>query len=81
MTDKGFSDEAIILKVKNWQTADKYAVCFSRTHGKVTFLAYGARYARTNGGRLIQPFAVLDINFFGGKKLKKLRAYKLPGAV
>lgn len=77
MTDKGFSDEAIILKVKNWQTADKYAVCFSRTHGKVTFLAYGARYARTNGGRLIQPFAVLDINFFAGKKLDTLKSCEL----
>ena len=78
MTDKGFSDEAIILKVKNWQTADKYAVCFSRAHGKVTFLAYGARrYARTNGGRLIQPFAVLDINFFGGKKLDTLKSCEL----
>lgn len=77
MADKGFSDEAIILKVKNWQTADKYAVCFSRAHGKVSFLAYGARYARTNGGRLVQPFAVLDINFFSGRKLDTLKSCEL----
>ena len=84
MTDKGFNDEALILKVKNWQTADKYAVCFSRGHGKISFLAYGARYARTNGGRLVQPFAVLDMNFFCRQEaghFKKLRAYKLPVAV
>ena len=61
MTDKGFNDEALILKVKNWQTADKYAVCFSRGHGKISFLAYGARYARTNGGRLVQPFLQFDL--------------------
>ena len=77
MTDKGFNDEALILKVKNWQTADKYAVCFSRGHGKISFLAYGARYARTNGGRLVQPFAVLDINFFAGKKLDTLKSCEL----
>lgn len=77
MTDKAFGDEAIILKVKNWQTADKYAVCFARAHGKISFLAYGARYARTNGGRLIQPFAVLDINFFSGKKLDTLKSCEL----
>ena len=82
MTDKGFNDEALILKVKNWQTADKYAVCFSRGHGKISFLAYGARYARTNGGRLVQPFAVLDMNLPAkAGYFKKLRAYKLPVAV
>lgn len=77
MTDKGFNDEALILKVKNWQTADKYAVCFSRGHGKISFLAYGARYARANGGRLVQPFAVLDMNFFAGKKLDTLKSCEL----
>lgn len=77
MTDKGFNDEALILNVKNWQTADKYAVCFSRGHGKISFLAYGARYARTNGGRLVQPFAVLDMNFFAGKKLDTLKSCEL----
>lgn len=77
MTDKAFKDEAVILKVKNWQTADKYAVCFAREHGKISFLAYGARYARANGGRLVQPFAVLDVNFFAGKKLDTLKSCEL----
>ena len=61
MSNTAYQDEVIILKVKDWQTADKYAVCFSRAHGKIPFLAYGARYARTTGGRLIQPFAMLDM--------------------
>lgn len=50
MSSTVYQDEVIILKVKDWQTADKYAVCFSRAHGKVPFIAYGARYARTTGG-------------------------------
>ena len=53
MSNTAYQDEVINLKVKDWQTADKYAVCFSRAHGKIPFLAYGARYARTTGGRLI----------------------------
>ena len=34
MTSEAFQDEAVILEVRNWQTADKYAVCFCRHHGK-----------------------------------------------
>ena len=36
------ADDALVLHVKNWQTADKYAVCFTKEHGKVRFIAYGA---------------------------------------
>ena len=42
MSSEVFQDEAVILRVKNWQTADKYAVCFCRGHGKIPFVAYGA---------------------------------------
>lgn len=68
-----YKDEVIVLKVKDWQTADKYAVCFSRDHGKISFIAYGARYARTSGGRLIQPFAQLDVQLYSGKRLDSLK--------
>lgn len=34
MTSEAFQDEAVILEVRNWQTADKYAVCFVVTMGK-----------------------------------------------
>ena len=40
------ADDALVLHVKNWQTADKYAVCFTKEHGKVRFIAYGARYEK-----------------------------------
>ena len=50
-------DEALVLHVKNYQTADKYAICFTRKHGKLRFIAYGARYVKNVQGRLLQPFA------------------------
>lgn len=77
MSSAAYQDEVIILKVKDWQTADKYAVCFSRAHGKIAFIAYGARYARTTGGRLIQPFAQLEGQFFAGKRLDSLKNCEL----
>ena len=77
MSNTAYQDEVIILKVKDWQTADKYAVCFSRAHGKIPFLAYGARYARTTGGRLIQPFAMLDMQLYSGKRLDSMKSCEL----
>ena len=72
MSRETYQDEIIILQVKDWQTADKLAVCFSRTHGKVSFIAYGARYGKSNGGRLIQPFATLSARLLRGKRFDTL---------
>lgn len=80
MTNENFQDEIIVLKVKDWQTADKHAVCFSRYHGKISFIAYGARYARGNGGRLIQPLSVLQASFTSGRKFDTLRSCELAEA-
>ena len=40
MTREAYEDDIFILRVEDWQTADKYAVCFSRNHGKIAFLAF-----------------------------------------
>lgn len=73
MSREAYQDEAIILRVSNWQTADKYAVCFSRAHGKIAFVAYGASYPRSTSGRLVQPFAQLALTLTPGKKVEILR--------
>ena len=75
--DRLLSDEALVLHVKNWQTADKYAVCFTKEHGKLRFIAYGARYERNVQGRLLQPFANLRIEVQQGQKVDKLRSCEL----
>jgi DNA repair protein RecO (recombination protein O) len=73
MNENSFSDEVIILSAKDWQTADKYAVCFSRNHGKIIFMAYGAKYPKSMAGRLVQPFARLNAEFYEGTRLDKLK--------
>lgn len=75
MTEKDqkfLHDEAILLHVKNWQSSDKYVVCFTKNHGKLRFIAYGARYVKNVNGRLLQPFANLAIDVQQGNKIDKL---------
>lgn len=73
MSSEAYQDEIIILRVQNAQTADKYAVGFSRKHGKIAFMAYGARYPKNVMGRLVQPFAKLAASFTPGQRLDVLR--------
>ena len=73
MTREAYEDDIFILRVEDWQTADKYAVCFSRNHGKIAFLAFGARYPKNTFGRLVQPFAQLHAHFTPGRRLETLR--------
>ena len=72
-----YQDEVLILQVNNWQTADKKAVCYSRAHGKVVFIAYGARFPKSRTGRLIQPFACLRAEFYPGHSVEKLKSCEL----
>ena len=74
MSSEVFQDEAVILEVRNWQTADKYAVCFCRDHGKVPFIAYGAAYPKSTSGRLVQPFAHLRLTLMPGRRVATLRS-------
>lgn len=70
-------DRAIVLHVKDWQTADKYVLCFSRDHGKLRFVAYGARYGKNAQGRLLQPFAHVQLVVQLGQRLDKLKECSL----
>lgn len=74
MSRETYQDDVFILRVQNWQTADKLAVCFSRSHGKISFVAYGASYPRSTSGRLVQPFSQLSCTFAPGRKLETLRS-------
>ena len=70
-------DEALVLHVKDYQTADRLVVCFTKKHGKLRFIAYGARYVKNVQGRLLQPFACLNIQVQQGQRVDKLRSCEL----
>lgn len=71
------SDDAIILNIKPYQTADKYVECFTREHGKVRFIGYGARYSKNLSGRLLQPFFEVHLEIRQGTRIDKLRTAEL----
>ena len=71
------SDDAIILQVKAYQTADKYVLVFTREHGKVRFIGYGARYQKNVNGRLLQPYAEMHLEVQTGTRIDRLRSAEL----
>lgn len=71
------SDDAIILNVKPYQIADKYVTCYTREHGKLHFIAYGARYPKNVNGRLLQPFFCVRLEAQQGSHIDKLRSAEL----
>ena len=79
MAGESYTDEVLVLQVKYWQTADKQAVCLSRELGKIVCMAYGARYAKSAVGRLLQPFACLQAEFYPGVRVDKLKTCELAG--
>ena len=74
---ESYQDEILVLQVNNWQTADKKVVCYSREHGKIVFMAYGARYPKSVSGRLLQPFACLEAELYPGTRVDKLKTCQL----
>ena len=74
---ESYQDEVLVLQVNNWQTADKKVVCYSREHGKIVFMAYGARYPKSVSGRLLQPFACLEAELYPGSRVDKLKTCQL----
>lgn len=67
------SDEGLILRVRDWQTADKYVIALTKSFGKQRFIAYGARYPKNINGRLLQPFACLELQLQKGQRIDKLQ--------
>ncbi len=83
MNNSIYEDDIFILRVQTWQTVDKFAVCFSRVNGKVSFIAYGAKYPKNMVGRLIQPFAQLHGTFTRGRRydtIKQGESVSMPNA-
>ena len=72
-----FSDEAIILRVEDRDISDKYVTCYSHFHGRIRFVAYGAKYQKSVAGRLLQPFANLNLDLQTGNVIDKLRSTEL----
>ncbi|HWR43899.1 DNA repair protein RecO [Sporomusa sp.] len=63
-----YQTEAILLAARDWSAADRVVTLFSREHGIVTAMAYGARQPRNRLGGGLQPFSHLNLAISSGGK-------------
>lgn len=59
--------EAILLATRDWSAADRMVTLFSREHGIITAMAYGARKPKSKLSGGLQPFTHLSLLLAGGK--------------
>ncbi|MDR3592420.1 MAG: DNA repair protein RecO [Negativicutes bacterium] len=62
-----YKTEAILLAVRDWDDADRMVTLFSRDHGKLTAMAYGARRPRNRLAGAVQPFIHAELVLTSGK--------------
>ncbi|MPM42314.1 DNA repair protein RecO [bioreactor metagenome] len=71
-----YQTEAILLAVRNWGEADKMVTLFSREHGKLTAIAYGARRPKSRLASGMQPFMHVNVSLTPGKSLDYIKQYE-----
>ncbi|MGI6093398.1 MAG: DNA repair protein RecO [Veillonellaceae bacterium] len=71
-----YQTEAILLAVRNWGEADKMVTLFSREHGKITAIAYGARRPKNRLASGMQPFMHINVSLASGNSLDYIKQYE-----
>lgn len=74
-----FSTKAIILRIKQLQTADKLYICYSQDLGKIAVVAYGIGRGKNRYNGLMQPFSNLELQLAAGKRYDTFRQAELVG--
>ena len=68
-----YKDDVVVLRVRNWQVADKIADAFSKENGRISFIAYGARHMKNRYSALIQTLTHANMQFSKGQRVDILR--------
>ncbi len=68
-----YQTEAILLTARDWGAADRVVTLFSREFGIVTFMAYGARKAKSKLGGSLQAFTHLHLAIGCGKGMDSIK--------
>lgn len=70
---KQYSQEAILLAVRDFGTADRMVTLLSKDYGKLKAIAYGARRTKSSLTGSVQPFTYVSASLFPGKGLDTLK--------
>ena len=68
-----YQTEAILLTARDWGAADRMVTLFSREYGIVTFMAYGARKAKSQLGGSLQAFTHLHLSVANGRGIDSVK--------
>jgi DNA repair protein RecO (recombination protein O) len=64
-----YRDEAVVLRTHKLGEADRIVTMLSRQHGKIRAVAKGVRRTASKFGSRLEPFMVVDAQFFEGRTL------------
>jgi DNA repair protein RecO (recombination protein O) len=68
-----YNCEAILLAVRDYDATSRMVTLFSREHGKLAALAYGARRPRNELAGCIQPFSHVELALSSGKNIEAIK--------
>jgi DNA repair protein RecO (recombination protein O) len=64
-----YRDEAVVLRTHKLGEADRIVTMISRQHGKIRAVAKGVRRTGSRFGARLEPFMVVDAQFYVGRSL------------
>jgi len=64
-----YRDEAVVLRTHQLGEADRIVTMLSRQHGKIRAVAKGVRRTASRFGSRLEPFMVVDAQFYQGRSL------------
>ena len=64
-----YRDEAVVLRTQKLGEADRIITLLSRSHGKIRAVAKGVRRTASKFGARLEPFMVVDAQFYEGRTL------------
>ncbi|WP_119697803.1 DNA repair protein RecO [Microbacterium halotolerans] len=64
-----YRDEAVVLRTHKLGEADRIVTLLSRQHGKIRAVAKGVRRTSSKFGARLEPFMVVDAQFYAGRSL------------
>lgn len=64
-----YRDEAVVLRTHKLGEADRIVTMLSRHHGQIRAVAKGVRRTASKFGSRLEPFMVVDAQFYEGKSL------------
>jgi len=75
-----YRDEAVVLRTHKLGEADRIVTFLTRSHGQVRAVAKGVRRTGSKFGSRLEPFMVVDVQFYEGRNLDTVNQVETIGA-